>query len=1126
MSIELDDSKRESRLRKLFGGDQDLIDLLNTVIMEEENEDSNSSSKSSSLAMPPPLEEQTKSTRKDSEVTLDGPPMEIENILKTHRDSVVSELADKDDIYRKIRRESSMESVESHGSADVDHLASPNTRAGRKKSAAVGRSNSGVRGSWMSNGSTNVKPYRGSNRRRQRRLSQRVSMMSDSVKRRVSSVVQEVITKEELPQQRAAVARDAIAGFFIVLTITAYVLCSRKDNDYQSPLSLELPTAIVSVLTIYGTSRLSDTSTHGERLLLCFASFVISLVASIFMFLVTSPCAHCAYLSTSSAVENPTFSLLEPQMEWTMWHILLSPNKADDAVVGACRMCVSNMVTLFFMGGFQRYVKKRTGFGSPIYDKFDDHAQEINEKVIEDDSTVDLSAWFLEFNNQTKSNDLHKFNNKLALALEEYGHLGGEALAGALNEYLCSPASRTRGPDPVQYLSSIKHGRFTGENEAMQNLSIPTLQKIMKGQKDLGVSVCFMLRLPLFIEEDHLLESKPLSHELIAPMADEATMKSTDITNEIPGVMMPLIDQDIDPDGSIILRSRKIFGVYTQLPFEDTPIYLDSTAEYLAFYRWELEASVQDDWFFPHWLIDEGYGRDVANLKAKTMKHAWDYLALENPTSDETLSDRSFYGTGQKWLTPLKIPGLSDDYDFQYPLRSDMFMTLYHREKFRYSNKPTSSQLLEMVRNFYPNKVKSKTTLLDFKDKILQIDISNVEAMEVRPQFARGGAILYLDVKTRKLMGIWASARHRLYLPNEGRDWEHAKFMYRVSERQALAGNHVMESHFGWSHAVSTAAWQTLPHDHPLRTFLKPFTMNAHQVNSAAYNMLVQKRCILEHASGMTSKGVLGTLHHVYSVMDFSESIPELLASHGLDEIIDTSKLPMWGQGIRLYNVHREFAENFLSLVYKSDEDMLKDDSLIRFWYHVNTYGRNTDPCVCGMDSDIFFDNKDNKWPASEPYRTCEEILDSVNYEVGRNMITRRRQWCTQADPFDRIKALRALLEKECAEREEPCELNYEIHVMRNDMGMKPLRTIPQLVDFLATAMWHVSAGHNQNGDNIPYLVDPDYAGTRLREYDENGNLPTRIDLATYVFGTTICKCIVSIARYLTGDIFNVWTSD
>lgn len=83
---------------------------------------------------------------------------------------------------------------------------------------------------------------------------------------------------------------------------------------------------------------------------------------------------------------------------------------------------------------------------------------------------------------------------------------------------------------------------------------------------------------------------------------------------------MPQLDQDIDPNGSEIKRFRKIMGVFTQLPFEDKVLYFDSREEYLAFFRWELEKSIQDAFYFPRWLIDGPKGHMIADMMAKKTK--------------------------------------------------------------------------------------------------------------------------------------------------------------------------------------------------------------------------------------------------------------------------------------------------------------------------------------------------------------------------------------------------------------------------------------------------------------------------------------------------------------------------
>lgn len=133
-----------------------------------------------------------------------------------------------------------------------------------------------------------------------------------------------------------------------------------------------------------------------------------------------------------------------------------------------------------------------------------------------------------------------------------------------------------------------------------------------------------------------------------------------------------------------------------------------------------------------------------------------------------------------------------------------------------------------------------------------------------------------------------------MYLPTDGRDWDHAKYTYRTAERAVLASIHVKESHLGWSHALSVATLQTIPSDHKLHALLKPFTRGAHVVNSAAYHMLVREHSILSHSSGhVDSQDALLYLgHHI----DFSESVPQMLEAKQLDGDL-TKDMPLFTQG-------------------------------------------------------------------------------------------------------------------------------------------------------------------------------------------------------------------------------------
>ena len=212
--------------------------------------------------------------------------------------------------------------------------------------------------------------------------------------------------------------------------------------------------------------------------------------------------------------------------------------------------------------------------------------------------------------------------------------------------------------------------------------------------------------------------------------------------------------------------------------------------------------------------------------------------------------------------------------------------------------------------------------------------------------------------------------------------------------------------------------------------------------------------------------------------------------------------MPLFSQGRRLYDVNREFVDSFISTIYESDDALLQDDSAVRFWHHTNTFGRHLDPCVCQMASDLFFDD-DGQWPQNEKTRTCEELLNFDDFKPDQNLITRGRHWCAQ-EPFKRIKVLRSLIETTCEAINKDCRIAYQLHLMRSDMGLKPLQTRAQLVDFIATFIWEVTAGHQLNGDNVSYFADPEHSGVRMREFDLDGELPITTDVGTYVFGTSI----------------------
>lgn len=642
-------------------------------------------------------------------------------------------------------------------------------------------------------------------------------------------------------------------ALYLGLQVLAFLLCLSQEFP---TLVVTTPISMFSMLLMAVTIHMTDASTRGERALTVIAISVILMASCLSLVVVTRPCTHCIYYWASDAWDSSQdFSHFgrsgRADKLGVAWNLLLSPHDDEDGCgfVASCRKCVSSIFVFLIQ-------RPKLGLLPSLFSGSEEQQLEEAKKELEaeelkmfniqpyqtsDSMFGDLASWYLYHSNRTQSMYLKQFNAKFATALSQKGHFDDDLLTNTLAPYFCSPASRFDNPDPNRFLADLRNNRFTGEPKL--NISATTLKSIMRGDvlHELGVSICFMLRFALLIQEDHQLENQPTKYTNIGNSTNEEGMKSVDYSHALPFLVTPGLDQDIDPKSVGMKRFQGLMDIYTRFPFQDEPLYFKSKQEYYAFYRWQVEGTLQDEWYFPRWFLQTEKGPEFADFMAKKLKVSNDYLVLQDPTSDRTLGDRCFYGTGQRFLTPAKFPGINEDYEYLFPGGPDSYMTQAHNDKFRFTAKPKADDLLNMIHSFWPKEANRKkrngeyvVPLARFKDRIVEIDFSVTAGLPSRELFHSPGCILYLDPKSKLPMGIWEASRKRLFLPTEGRDWEHAKFYYRVNERAILATLHVIESHFGWSQAVATAAWQTLPVDHILRALLKPFTLNVHSVNWAA----------------------------------------------------------------------------------------------------------------------------------------------------------------------------------------------------------------------------------------------------------------------------------------------------
>jgi len=882
-----------------------------------------------------------------------------------------------------------------------------------------------------------------------------------------------------LKSKDAGYFKNCVGWSAIVILVISYAMARFMSRDYHS--GIHISTATLVTIGGYNLMRkkyrvlVSD----ADRTLYLANVFVSTAVALMLIFFFEHSCMHCAFFVVQDSSEG--VGLMDAA------EFLLVQADALDRKTLACQTCTSACFSFFFY--FMD--SPRVTFA----EENNAHKLEGMENITD---IVSLAHSIDELNDQKKTADTKAFQRKILYEVAQRGHLD---IGEAFSSYLCSPSSRVVGDTSVEFLDLIQSPRFSGESI---NLTVAEMSSIMRGDilKDLGVAACFILRFALFVPEDPGIDHVKIESGA-PPIMNEDKMKVLDATADVPGLVIPQIDPDVDKQGVAIMLTKSLMDAYVKFPFNNEPIYFNTRDEYYFFYRWNMEHSIQDEWYFPNWLLKERTRDKMIEVMSKRNTLATDIVAFEKPTADETLSDRVFYGTGQKYLTPIKLPGIHDDYELMFPHKSDTFVSKEHENFFRCKKKPKREDLERMIKSFYLSEGEVVSSLYDWKDRIVEIDFAIVESIPSRELFYSPGVILYLDAHSKLPIGIWESSREQMFLPKEGRNWEHAKYFYRVCERAVLASDHVIRSHFGMSQAVATASLQTLPENHGLRALVKPFVHGVQLVNSAAYQMLVRDHSVLTHASGFTSEGVIATFLTLQQGFNYSESLPEYFSKTKLDNVLE-EELPLHSQGLRLYKVHRKWVSRYLELLYPTDEELLADEAIHRFWSHVDTYGRHLDPCVCSMPSTIDFEDN-AQWPGFESFRTCEGLLDRNEFKMGKEFVPRREAWCKQRARV-RLKSLREWIESDCEQSDTCTRISYSFFQMRDNMAMGQLKNRDQLIDFLATFIWDVTAGHAFNSDNVSYLADPEYSGVRMREYDENGNLPLRTDIGTYIFGTSIAS--------------------
>lgn len=269
-----------------------------------------------------------------------------------------------------------------------------------------------------------------------------------------------------------------------------------------------------------------------------------------------------------------------------VWKTILGPADDVDPGTEVCRACLGWLASIFLQKSrWFKVVDAPVGQGNP-------------SGIVK--SRHDLIRWYNEFYKTESKKYRDSSLRKLLEGLATNGVFSDDELYDVLDDLLCSPTSRIDSPDPAQFLSAIDRPRFTGEDVGGEGLDIPLdkLQAIMRGDmlRNLGPSVCFMLRFSLLIHEDDSSERFPISSVFDGnSLLSQADMKAQDCSFDAPGVVISGLDPDLDPKSSHIESIKNAISIFERLPFEDERYYFDTKEEYLAFFRWTLQSAIQSE---------------------------------------------------------------------------------------------------------------------------------------------------------------------------------------------------------------------------------------------------------------------------------------------------------------------------------------------------------------------------------------------------------------------------------------------------------------------------------------------------------------------------------------------------
>jgi len=213
-------------------------------------------------------------------------------------------------------------------------------------------------------------------------------------------------------------------------------------------------------------------------------------------------------------------------------------------------------------------------------------------------------------------------------------------------------------------------------------------------------------------------------------------------------------------------------------------------------------------------------------------------------------------------------------------------------------------------------------------------DVSLLGSASVRPAFERLGAAAFFKRDSSGHFSITAidwKHENRIVTPSDAALWRHAKFAWRSSIGTMLTLVH----HLTWTHwivanAVVSSVREALGPQHPIRRLLHANTYNTAGINYMTYWTLFPRNGFLHHISPFTYDGMTFLFEAAHEQYRF-RTWPQLFEEFDLPEEVKRS-LPIFEDGLPVWNALHEFYAAYLDLYYASDAAVQADQELQAYW--------------------------------------------------------------------------------------------------------------------------------------------------------------------------------------------------